>query len=273
MRGTAKEIKFMENNQPLVSVITPVFNGEQFLEENILSVKSQDYGAIEHIIVDGGSEDGTLDIIKKYEGSYNLRWLSEKDKGIADAMNKGFKMAEGEIFCWLDADNYYEPNVISRVVGIMTSGTEPQIVCGHIKVIDQDGKLLRLYRVPRKVSFKDALRKNTAAIPSQPGTFFKKDIYASAGGFDLSYKIAGDFDFWLKILKNNPSVYFCDMVFGAYRKTKASASQSIRGVWCGLKEMLRIGDIYGQSFPEKALLCLKYLFSFLLSVKNLLIRS
>lgn len=104
-------------NTPLVSIITPSFNQGRYIEQNILSIINQNYPLIEHIIVDGGSTDETIDILKKHESSYNLRWISESDEGQADAVNKGFNMAHGEIIGWLNSDDvYYDITTISRIV-------------------------------------------------------------------------------------------------------------------------------------------------------------
>jgi len=256
----------MENSQPLVSIVTPVFNGEKFLEQNILSVKNQDYPNIEHVIVDGLSRDNTLGVIKKYEGAYRMRWISEKDKGIADAMNKGFKMATGDIVAWLDADNYYEPGIISEVVRIMTE-TNSEIVHGNVKAITEAGDYVKMYTAPLDMSFENALLKNTGGIPLQPGTFFKKELYAKTGGFDLSYRVAGDFDFWLKILKDKPRIYRLDKTFSAYRRAEG-ASQTLKGMRIGLGEMLKIGRKYGQPFRGRLVMIIKYCLAFLLSLKN-----
>ena len=111
------------NEKLLVSIITVTFNRGRFLEQAIQSIKNQDYSNIEHIVIDGGSTDNTLDILKKYEGTYNLKWISEKDEGIADAVNKGFRMAKGEVVGFLDSDDVLIPKVISKVAKIFKEKT------------------------------------------------------------------------------------------------------------------------------------------------------
>ncbi len=97
------------NSKPLVSIVTPSLNQGGFIEDCIRSVKNQSYKNIEHIIVDGGSTDATINILKKYEGTYNMIWLSEPDNGMYDAINKGFKLSKGEIMAWINADDMYLP--------------------------------------------------------------------------------------------------------------------------------------------------------------------
>ena len=108
----------MSKDLPLVSIVTPSYNQGKFIEDTILSVKNQSYPNIEHIVVDAGSTDGTLKILRKYEKEYNLKWVSEPDEGQSDAVNKGFEMAKGEIVDWINSDDvYFDTMTISYVVG------------------------------------------------------------------------------------------------------------------------------------------------------------
>lgn len=109
----------MQSPEPLVSIVTPSFNQGRFIEETILSVKNQNYPHIEHLIIDGGSTDETLDVIRRYEGTYNLRWVSEPDEGQADALNKGFRLARGEVLGWLNADDTYQPGAVRLAMALL----------------------------------------------------------------------------------------------------------------------------------------------------------
>lgn len=109
--------KKTKKEKPLVSIVTPVYNGEKYLEDTIQSIIKQTYDNIEYIIIDGGSTDKTLDIIKKYEDKIAY-WMSEQDRGMYDGINKGFKMATGEIFAWLNSDDKYYHSAVEIVVGI-----------------------------------------------------------------------------------------------------------------------------------------------------------
>lgn len=103
----------------MISIVTPTYNSEQYLEDCIQSIMKQRYKDYEHIVVDGGSSDGTIDILKKYENQYPLRWISEKDRGMYDAIRKGFKMARGDIFCWLNSDDMFMPWTLQVVGKVM----------------------------------------------------------------------------------------------------------------------------------------------------------
>ncbi len=120
----------MTGELPLVSIVTPSLNQGRFIQETILSVKDQTYPNIEHIIVDGGSTDGTLDIIKKYEGTYKMRWVSEPDSGQSDAINKGWRMAKGEILAYLNSDDTYMPWAVETAVELFSEHPDVAIIVG-----------------------------------------------------------------------------------------------------------------------------------------------
>lgn len=242
----------------LVSIITPSFKSEKYIEKCILSVKGQKYQNIEHIIVDGASPDGTVNVIKKYEKDYNLQWLSEKDRGVADAMNKGFNMAKGDIYAWLDADNYYDSNIVERVVEIFSANPEVDIIYGNITVVDEAGKILYIHRPPNDISFSKAMLLSTGAIPPQPAVFFKSDVFKKSGGFNPSFRIAGDFDFWLKVLEARPNIRYIDENIGFYLKDTVGISQNRRGIINGYKEMRIACNRHAQTFKGEIFLFMKY---------------
>lgn len=129
--------------RPLVSVVTPSYNKAPFLEEAIKSVISQDYPNTECLVMDGGSTDLTLDTLRKYSGK--IQWLSEPDQGQADAINKGFKMAKGEILGWLNADDTYNPKTVSRVIEHFLANPEIIMVYGDAYFIDKEGRIIGEY--------------------------------------------------------------------------------------------------------------------------------
>src|SRR5215469_4305509 len=154
--------------QPLVSIVTPCLNAARFIEETIQSVLAQDYPAIEYIVMDGGSNDGTLDILKRYQG--RLRWLSAKDKGQADAVNRGFALTQGEIFAFLNADDTYLPGAVALAVEGFARKPEPAVVYGDAWYVDETGK--RLGRYP--VEPYDPYRLERRCIICQPAAFIRR---------------------------------------------------------------------------------------------------
>lgn len=180
---------------PLVSIVTPSFNQGHFIEENILSVKSQDYPHIEHIVIDGGSTDETVEILKKYEGTYNLRWISEPDEGHADAVNKGFAMAKGKIIGWLNSDDvYFDRGTISAVVQAFQKHPEADIIYGDCAYIWEDGTVLRIQCVPG-FRYSRLLR---GCFLEQPAVFFRRHVVENHK-LDKRLKVAIDYEYWLRI--------------------------------------------------------------------------
>lgn len=194
----------MDDNVPLVSIITPSFNQDKFIEYAILSVKNQCYTNIEHIIVDGESTDNTLDIIRKYEGKYNLQWISEPDQGQSDAINKGFKMAKGVIIGWINSDDaYFSNHTISMVVNFFNNNTEAKVAYGDIALINEKNEVIRLSPVMLFLGH-EALKIHQT--PSQPAVFFRRSIIDKYS-LDVNLIYSMDYDFWLKVGKEHKFHY------------------------------------------------------------------
>jgi glycosyltransferase involved in cell wall biosynthesis len=185
----------MKDN-PLVSIITPSYNQGGFIEETILSVKNQDYPNIEHIVVDGGSTDNTLEILKKYEKEYNLRWIFEPDEGQSDAVNKGFGMAKGKIIGWLNSDDvYFDKQAISYVVEEFEKNPEVDVIYGDSVIIDANNFIKRVFKAPGW-SY-NRLLIGSSYIP-QPATFFRKKVIIE-NKIDKNLGYSMDIEFWLRL--------------------------------------------------------------------------
>jgi glycosyltransferase involved in cell wall biosynthesis len=207
-----------ESELPLVSVVTPSLNQGRYLEEAIESVLAQDYPRIEHIVVDGGSTDETLDVLARHS---HLRWVSEPDTGQSAAINKGFRMAEGTVYAWLNADDYYLPGAISTAVEVLRT-TGCGLVHGGWLRVDDAGAVLREVAV---VPFDFQLQLEHRNTVCQPGSFFTRDAFWAVGGVDESYQFAMDYELWLK-LGARFDVEHVDRTQAAYRYHDASKSIS-----------------------------------------------
>ena len=177
--------------KPLITVITVVYNGEDYLEDTIKSVIEQDYQNVEYIIVDGGSKDDTLEIIRKYEHAIDY-WVSEPDKGIYDAMNKGLTLCSGEWINFMNADDYFcNSSVLSR---IDFKGAD--FIYGNVLMKDDD----YFVRLGGKVDLQMLLR--SSMTPHQ-SVFVRRNVYRQLGLFDLNYKIAADYEFSVRVFFND----------------------------------------------------------------------
>lgn len=187
---------------PLVSIITPSYNQAEFLEETIHSVLEQDYANIEYLVVDGGSTDGSLDIIRKYADRIDW-WASEPDKGQADALNKGLARAKGEIVAWLNSDDTYRPGAIRQAVDVLLQNPEIGMVYSKLDSIDRAGELFNTISY-RQYDLLDLL---TFRIIGQPTVFMRREILQLAGPLDASYNYLLDHHLWLRMLQLAPIKY------------------------------------------------------------------
>ncbi|WP_276499665.1 glycosyltransferase family 2 protein [Pontibacter litorisediminis] len=195
--GTASFHGSQSAVQPLVSIITIVFNGEKFLEQTIQSVINQTYPHIEYIIVDGGSTDGTIEIIKRYSGSIS-RWISEPDQGISDAFNKGIRLATGQLIGIINADDWFEPEAVAAVVDNYKPGC---VLHGNLQYWNQDGSKALLV-MPKQTSLPRGMTVN------HPTVFLDRELYSRYGMFDTSYKMAMDYHLLLRLYKADvPFIY------------------------------------------------------------------
>jgi glycosyltransferase involved in cell wall biosynthesis len=196
----------------LVSIITPSFNQARYLEETIRSVLDQDHPQLEYIIVDGGSTDGSLEIIKKYADRLAW-WVSEKDQGQTDAINKGFARAKGEVLAWLNSDDTYNPGAISAALAFLQAHPQAGLVYGDTNFIDENGKILGAF--PAAQTDYKRLRRGYVHIPQQ-AAFFRADIWKQVGPLDPSFYFAMDYDLWVRIASHAP-IFYTPQVWANFR--------------------------------------------------------
>lgn len=214
----------MENNRlPRITVVTPSYNQGKFLEETILSVINQNYPNLEYFIVDGGSTDNSVDIIKKYEERIDW-WVSEKDNGQSDALNKGFKRATGDYFTWINSDDMLLPGTLDKVGRLFKENPSIKWISGNVILINSSGKIIRCSRLPKYNRF---LAKMGFLVVGGPSTFFHCSLYQSVDGFrvDLTYNM--DTDLWWKFEREGIHYYRIPdylMAFRIHDSSKTSAA-------------------------------------------------
>ena len=197
---------------PKVSIITPSYNQAEFLEKTILSVLNQNYPNLEYIIIDGGSTDGSVEIIKKYE-KYLTYWISEKDNGQAAAINKGFKMATGELVAWQNSDDIYLKGAFFRVIEEFKRRADVDIIFGNTYLIDENDCILKDMRfIPFNL---DHLIYYDWNLSTQ-GTFWKRELFNKIGYLE-NYRVCFDLDWFIRFGKSTQKFQFIRVFLGGYR--------------------------------------------------------
>lgn len=191
------------SEHPLVTILTPSLNQARFLEETLQSVLGQDYPNLEYLIVDGGSTDGSLEIIQHHASQFAW-WVSEPDQGQTDALNKGFSHARGEIFAWLNSDDTYLPGAISAAVSSLQAHPEAALVYGDANLVDEQGQLIG--RFPSRQTNLRRLLRGSVHIPQQ-AAFFRAAHWNQVAPLDPSFQFAMDYDLWVRLAKLAPLVY------------------------------------------------------------------
>jgi len=195
----------------LVSIITPSFNQASYLEQTILSVLGQDYPHIEYFVVDGASTDNSVDIIRKYESKLAW-WISEKDKGQADAINKGFAHATGEVIAWLNSDDYYLAGTISAAVKIFEEHPEVVLAYGNMLSVDESGKTFNTLNY-KQLTLEDLL---CFQIIGQPAVFMRRSALQKVGGLDPAFHFMLDHHLWIRLAQQG-KILHVDQTWAAAR--------------------------------------------------------
>jgi glycosyltransferase involved in cell wall biosynthesis len=211
-------------SSPRVTIVTPSYNQAAFLEQTICSVLDQNYPNLEYFIVDGGSTDGSQAIIQKYADRIDW-WISEKDNGQAEAINKGFARSTGKIVAWINSDDVYQPGAIQSAVNVLQDHPEVGLVYSNVLSVDADGEPFNLmtygnWGLVDLMCFK---------IIGQPGVFMRKADLQKAGLLDLSYRFLLDHHLWLRIAQNGQMLYVPETWSAARMHPKAKNVALARG--------------------------------------------
>ena len=228
-----------------VSIITPSFNQAQYLEETIISVLNQTYDNIEYIIIDGGSTDGSASIIKRYDKKISF-WISEKDQGQADAINKGFAQATGDYICWINSDDILYPHFVERMMNVFKEKPDIEFVYGDV----EQGKDLehKVLRKGRKVTPRQVIRDIDVPIPQQV-TMWRASVIKKIGVLDTRWNVLLDRDFFTRIVLNCKIIYIPECL-AFFRNHEQSKSISQEFEW--VRELPKYyHDLYNKSdIPE-----------------------
>ena len=201
---------------PKISIVTVNFNGSKYLEETILSVLNQNYPNLEYIIIDGGSNDGSLEIIKKYESRLSY-WISEKDEGQYHAVQKGFEKATGDIMAWINSDDLYAPNAFYGVAQIFEEFSHVKWLMGIPREYNEQGVMMSRITLPWGRWSKHRYYTYDFQFIQQESSFWKRELWETAGSkMNLDYKYAGDMELWSRFFRHE-KLYTTIATFAGFR--------------------------------------------------------
>jgi glycosyltransferase involved in cell wall biosynthesis len=211
----------MSDSFPKISIVTASYNQVAFLEQTILSVLSQGYPNLEYIVIDGGSTDGSVEIIRKYEQQLSY-WVSEKDNGLYDALQKGFTKSTGDIMAWINSDDLYHRQSFSSVVSMFKQFPETRWIMGSNSYFDEEGNCFTYERdIFDERWSKWKMQLFNGAFIQQESVFWKRELWNEAGGYiSQAYPLAGDFELWLRFFRHD-KLYSSSFLLAGFRIRKS----------------------------------------------------
>jgi glycosyltransferase involved in cell wall biosynthesis len=242
---------------PKISIVIPSYNAVQFIEETIQSILNQNFPLLECIVIDGGSGDGTPEILKKYEG--RLTWISEKDRGQSEAINKGLRLASGDIVAYICADDVYERDCFQKVARFFEENPSVKWAYGKCRIINEKGLEIRrpvtLYKYfwQKRYSYNRLLVSDFIA---QPAAFWRRELIDELGLFDVNHHLVMEYEYWLRVgAKYRPGCideYLARFRWHPYSKSATGFSRAAR-------EALAVARKYAVAEKRNFLLPLQYL--------------
>lgn len=251
--------------KPLVTIVTPSFNQGRFVEETIQSVLNQTYPNIEYIFVDGGSTDETMEIVEKYRDNIDII-IHEKDKGQADAINKGFKLAKGELVGWLNSDDILYPDCVEEIVKLFLENPDSAIFYHSFNnIINENGEIVRMYQhiIPNK----DYLLKNNYKV-IQMGSFYNKAYVENVNYLDIDNHYCMDLDLWLNLLNLGGIKYTSDKSHAGFRSYTGTKTDTGKEKF--LKNIHKVLIDHGAKFYHKTIWHMIYVYWIKTKIKKIL---
>ena len=201
-----------------ITVVTPSFNQVAFLEQTIRSVLEQGVEDLEYFVVDGGSTDGSVDILRRYANRLAW-WVSEPDRGQTDAINRGFARATGDVLAWLNSDDTYEPGALREAVDFLERNRDVGLVYGDVNFIDEAGRVIGRFNA-RPTDY-DRLMRGAVYIPQQ-AAFFRRSLWEQVGPLDTDFYFAMDYDLWVRLAKVSRLHYLPGYIWANFRLHRAA---------------------------------------------------
>lgn len=261
---------------PKISIVTPSYNQGQFIEETILSIINQSYSNFEYIIIDGGSTDNSVEIIKKYE-KHIAYWVSEKDSGQSEAVNKGFKRATGEIIGWINSDDILMPDALNKVAAYFDKNKDWNILKGYTVVIDINSNILfNLFMLKQKKWY----AKHGIYFIAQPSLFWKRTVLDSIGLLREDFHSAMDQELIIRMFENNFEIGHVKKILAGFRLHAASKTYLRENEKMGSKEKAQkaednsvIEKLHGKEYVQNPPLFFKSLYRLEKLIKGIYLKS